>query len=212
MKRCQYCGKEYSDKTAVCPVDGEPLINPEAIPLPSVDRTVFHAALTVPLSLTGNYRIFARGDDLIFIVTEAAAHSILNSIHGFLGPLGIIIPFGLWLFSRHRTKDWNQRLATADPEDLIREDKKNFRVHLSEVRAAVLDPISYWRFTSSKSAVLLTLSIRQNEKLQLQPVTTADVETARHLLVARLPAVLQVNVEWDAVSQRFKKKAAARPA
>jgi hypothetical protein len=29
MKSCEYCGKQYADDVAVCPVDGQPVINQE---------------------------------------------------------------------------------------------------------------------------------------------------------------------------------------
>lgn len=211
MKRCQYCGKEYTDKMAVCPVDGKPLIDPEAIPRPTADRTVFQATLTSPVSLSGQYRIYVRGDDLIFICIEAATRSILNSIHGFLGPLGAVIPLCLWLFSRPKTKDWKERLETTDPEDLIQDDEKNFRLHLSEVREAALDPPSNWRY-SGKSAGCLKLRVRQDEKMKLELATSDDVETARRLLALRLPSLLQINVEWNEANQCFQKRHPHAPA
>ncbi len=210
MKRCQYCGKEYADKLVVCPSDGQPLIDPEANPRPAANGTVFDATLTAPVSRSGQYRIYVRGGDLIFIQIEAGAHSILNSVHGFLGPFGAVIPFALWLFSRHKAKDWKQRLEMADPEDLIRENEKNFRLHLSEIREATLEPPSSWRL-SGKSAGCLNLLIRQGEKMKLELNSPADVETARQLLAPRLSSILQVNVEWDEARQRFQKRKVPAP-
>ena len=211
MKRCQYCGKCYADKVTVCPADGYPLVNPGAIPGPATDRTAFSAALTSRTLPSGQYRIYVRGDDLIFIQVEAAAHSVLDSIHGFLGPFGALIPLATWAFSKHRPKGWTQRLETADPEDLIRDDEKNFRLHLSEIREATMDAVPYWRL-SAKSAVRLDLLVRQNEKMKLALATSADVETARQLFASRLPAVFKVNVEWSEADQRFQKKEAHTPA
>ncbi|MGO8837173.1 MAG: hypothetical protein ACLQAH_17795 [Limisphaerales bacterium] len=211
MKRCQYCGKEYADKLVVCPTDGQPLIDPQVIPKPAANGTVFNATLTAPVSRSGQYRIYVRSGDLIFILIEGTANSILNAIPALLGPFGAAIPFFLWLFSRHKARNWNQRLAEADPEDLIREDEKNFRLHLSEIREATLGPPSSWRL-NGKSAGCLNLLIRQGEKMKLELSSPADLETARQLLEPRLPSILQVNGEWDEARQRFRKRKASAPA
>jgi len=205
MKRCQYCGKEYTDKVAVCPVDGQPLIDPEAIPKPAPDRPVFKATLSSSIFFSGQYRIYVRGGDLIFILIEDSAHSILNSIHGLLGPLGIIVPLFLWLFSRRKTRDWKQRLETAEPEDLILEDTKNFRLHFSEIREASLEPPSLWRLKGA-SAGCLKLLIRQGDRMKLELSEPADMAIVRQLLASRLPGIFRMNVEWNATAGRFQKK------
>ena len=41
MKKCTYCGKEYTDEAEVCPRDGEPLVDPNA-PKPSTVSPVVH--------------------------------------------------------------------------------------------------------------------------------------------------------------------------
>jgi hypothetical protein len=144
---------------------------------------------------------------LIFILIEGTANSILSAVPAFLGPFGAAIPFFLWLFTRHKARDLNRRLAKADPEDLMRENEKNFRLHLSEIREATLGPPSFWRL-SGKSAGCLTLLVRQGEKMKLELSSPADVESARQLLAPRLLSILQVNVEWDEARQRFQKRKA----
>jgi hypothetical protein len=115
------------------------------------------------ISSSGKYRVYVRGSDLIFILTEGGTHAIINSLHGLLGPFGGVIAFFMWLFSRHKAKDLNRRLEDADPEDLIRDNEKNFRLHLSEIRDAAVEPASFWQL-SGKQAGRLDLFIRQGEK------------------------------------------------
>jgi hypothetical protein len=195
MKRCEYCGKQYANDVTACPVDGQPVTYPEVTPNPAeprrtADRTAFNVKLISPLSRSGKYRIYVRGSDLIFIQTEGTS-SVLNSIHGFLGPLGSLIPLFLWLFSRHKTREFNRRLEEADPEDLIQGNGNNFRLHLSEIRDAVMEPASLF-----EGGGRLSLSIRQGEKMKLAFVSSHDLKTALQLLPPLLPSTLRVNAEW----------------
>ena len=191
MKRCQYCGKTYADKLTVCPADGQPLIDPEAAASRAGDPSMFRAGLSAPASRAGKYQVYVRGGDLIFILTESARFAILNSIHGFLGPFGVFIPLALWLFSQHQPKDRKQRLEAADPEDLIRDDERNFRLHLSEIREATLDPASFWRLSRIKAVACLTLLVRQNERLKLELSSPADVAIIRRLISPKLAGILK---------------------
>jgi hypothetical protein len=216
MNRCQYCGKEYADNVTVCLIDGQPVVarktNPETSSktavVPRADpQAAFYATLVLPISASGVYRIYIRSGDLIFIMIEGGTTSILNSIHGLLGPLGAIIPLFLWLFGRHRTRDWKRRVAEADPEDLIRENEKNFRLHLSEIREATLEPPSFWQL-HGKQVGQLHLLIRQNETMRLELGSPDDLETARQLLTPLLHSTFRVNLEWNAAKGRFEKKKA----
>jgi hypothetical protein len=212
MKTCHYCGKEYADSVVVCPVDGQPITNSlEETRKRIATQAAFNARLVSPASLSGKYRIYVRSSNLIFILTEGTANSILNSIHGFLGPFGAVIPLFLWLFSRRKAHEFNRRLEGADPEDLIRENEKNFRLHLSEIRDAIVEPASLFGL-SSKQAGRLDLFIRQGERMKLDFESPNELRTALQLLTPLLPSTLRVNVEWDEAKQRFQKNKTHTPA
>ena len=168
MKICEYCGKQYADNVTICPVDRQPVTNgaetrKRVAAQPATTQAAFNARLVSSISSSGKYRVYVRGSDLIFILTEGGTHAIINSLHGLLGPFGGVIAFFMWLFSRHKAKDLNRRLEDADPEDLIRDNEKNFRLHLSEIRDAAVEPASFWQL-SGKQAGRLDLFIRQGEK------------------------------------------------
>ena len=158
--------------------------------------------------MSGKYRIYVRSNNLIFILTEGTANSILNSIHGFWGPFGAVIPLFLWLFTQRQTHEFNRRLEGADPEDLIRDNEKNFRLHLSEIRDATVEPASLL-WLSSKQAGRLNLSIRQDEKMKLDFESPNELRAALQLLTPLLPSILRVNVEWNEKNHRFQKKKTA---
>jgi uncharacterized membrane protein YvbJ len=75
MKRCSYCGKEYTDDVTICPLDGEPVINQEELrqkmaPPPTATRSAFDVRLITPISSAGAYRVFIERSDLLFIQIE----------------------------------------------------------------------------------------------------------------------------------------------
>ena len=115
MKICEYCGKEYADNVAVCPVDGQPVINPaekqrKIAAQSEAAGTAFNVILVSPLLSAGKYRIFVERSDLLFIQVEGGSRSILEAAVPFLGPAGGIIPLTLWLFNKRKAKAKRQRL------------------------------------------------------------------------------------------------------
>ena len=115
MKSCEYCGKQYADDVAVCPVDGQPVINQEEkqgkfAAQPEAAGTAFNVKLVSPISSAGKYRVFVERSDLLFIQIEGGSRSVLEAAAPFLGPAGNIIPLTLWLFGKRKTKAKRQRL------------------------------------------------------------------------------------------------------
>jgi len=144
MRRCDHCGAQYGDKVSICPADGLPTVNPQAKPgsvFGSVSgQAAFNVKVVSPVSAAGSYRVFVQGGDLFFIQMESGSNQILNALVPLLGPFGGLANVFGWLFSRRKTNDFNERLQSADPENLLRDSKKNFRFHLAEIRQAVIEP------------------------------------------------------------------------
>lgn len=208
MKHCSYCGKACADDVAVCPIDGQPLVNPQepqdkAAPPPPGARPSFDVQLVSPISSAGAYRVFDERSDLLFIQMEGGPKSILAAVAPLLGPLGGVIPLVLWLFTRCQAQAKRQRLETGDPEELLRESQASFKLNLAEIRDAAIEPPGL--FAHSGKAGRLNLSVRHGEKIQCEFATAADVNAAIRLLVPLLNATLQVNVKWNAEKQRFEK-------
>src|SRR5664279_6370389 len=75
MKSCEYCGKQYADDVAVCPVDGQLVINQvekqrKIAAQPEATGTAFNVKLVSPISSAGKYRVFVERSDLLFIQVE----------------------------------------------------------------------------------------------------------------------------------------------
>ncbi len=209
MKRCEYCGKQYADNVAVCPVDGHTVINQErkqgkiTAPLEAAG-TSFNVILVSPLSSAGKYRVFVERSDLLFIQVEGGSRSILEAAAPFLGPAGVIIPLTLWLFGKSRTKAKRQRLEEGDPEELLRESKNNFKLNLAEIREAAFEAPGF--FQNSGKAGRLNFSVRHGEKIKCEFDNDTDLNKAIHLLTPLLSSTLKVNVDWNGEKRRFERK------
>ena len=132
MKNCSFCGREYADDMAVCPIDGQPVISPQAGPgktvaSPQTVRPAFDVRLVSPIFSAGKYRVFVERSDLLFIQMEGGSKSILAAAAPLLGPLGFVVPLVLWLLTLGKTHTKRQRLEAGDPEELLRESEANFR-------------------------------------------------------------------------------------
>ena len=209
MKSCEYCGKQYTDDVAVCPVDGQPVIHLEGKPgkipaQPETARRAFNVKLVSPILSAGKYRIFVERNDLLFIQIEGGSRSILEAVAPLVGPAGSVIPLTLWLFTKRKTKAKLQRLEEGDPEDLLRDGVKNFRLHQAEIRDAAIEAPTF--FSTSGKASRLNFSVRHGEKIKCEFENTAEMKEAIHLLVPLLNSNLKVNVEWNEAKRRYEKK------
>jgi hypothetical protein len=209
MKRCSYCGKEYTDDVTVCPLDGEPVVNREElrktiVPQPAATQSAFDVKLISPISSAGTYRVFIECSDLLFIQLESGSKSILAALAPLLGPFGGLIPLVLWLFTKKKAKDRLQKIEQQNPEDLLRESEKNFKLHLAEIRDAAIEPPSI--IATSGKAGRLILLVRHGEKFRFEFKDAADLNQAIHLLMPLMGSTLRINVEWNGQKQRFEKK------
>jgi hypothetical protein len=209
MKNCSCCGHEYADDMTVCPLDGQPVINQERhrkkiTTPPAATQTAFNAKLITPIFSAGTYRIFVERSDLLFIQIEGGSKSILAATAPLLGPAGNLIPLGLWLFTKKKAKDRLQNVDQQNPEDRLRESEQNFKLHLSEIRDASIEPPTL--FAASGKAGRLHLLVRHGEKFKFEFENAVEMNKAIHLLAPLLNSTLKVNVEWNEEKRRFEKK------
>jgi hypothetical protein len=209
MKTCSCCGKEYADAVTVCPTDGQPVINVEelrkqAVAPPQATQAAFNAKLISPISSAGTYRIFVERQDLIFIQIEGGSKSVLAAIAPLLGPAGNLIPLGLWLFDRGKTKKRRQKIHEGNPEELLRENGKNFKLYLAEIRDAAIEAPGF--FSKSGKGGRLNFLVRHGERIKFEFENAGEMNNAIHLLAPLLNSTLKVNVEWNGAKRRFERK------
>lgn len=209
MKKCSYRGKEYADAATICPVDGQPVINrkePRQKPAarPADTQSAFNAKLVSPISFAGTYRIFVERNDLIFIQIQGGSRSILEALAPALGPFGGLIPLVLWLFTKREAKARLERLQAGKPEELLRDNEKNFKLYLAEIRDAAIEAPSF--LAAGGKAGRLNFLVRHGDKIKCEVEATEDLSAAICLLVPLLGSTLKVNVEWNAQKRRFERK------
>jgi hypothetical protein len=205
MNRCQYCGKEYADNVTTCPIDGQLVVGVEGIRNRVASRPTFNAQLVSPLLSFGLYRIYVRRSDLIFVWIEGGVGSILEGMIPFLGHFAALVLLVIWSFSKRTAQESDQKLDANDPENLLRGNAKNFRLSLSEIRDAAMEPASFWGFSNGQAG-RLNFSVRHGEKVKLVFETPNELEAALQLLSPLMPSLMQVNVEWNESKHRFQKK------
>ncbi|MGA9777039.1 MAG: hypothetical protein ACLPRE_11500 [Limisphaerales bacterium] len=189
MKNCSCCGRESADNAAVCPIDGQPVLSPQAgqgkvAASPQAAPSAFDVRLVSPILSAGKYRVFVERGDLIFIQMEGGSKSILAAAAPLLGPPGAVIPLVLWLFTNRKARAKRQQLETGDPEELLRESASNFKLNLAEIRDAAIEEPA--RFANVGKTGRLNLLVRHGERIKCEFENTAEMNKAIHLLVPQL--------------------------
>ncbi len=209
MRRCEYCGAQYSDKVSICPADGQPTINPHAqsgtIFGGGVRRDAFKAKIVSPMKMEGGYLIFVQSSDLIFIQIESASSHALSLLLPVLGPLGGVVSLFGWLFSRGKVNDFNERLHSTAPEILLDDSKKNFRLSPAEIRQVVIEPAAATTFSKNEVGRII-LTIRQGEILKLVFAERANMDAVWQQLATGFFVPLQADLEWNAKSEQYDPK------
>jgi hypothetical protein len=208
MKRCEHCGTQYADKVSTCPADGHLTINPleqsRSVSSSALGLAAFDAKVVSPLLAAGSYQIFVQGSDWVFIQIESGSRTALDAVIPFLGPAGGIISLAAWLFSKRKTRNFQERLESDAPENLLRDSEKNFRLHLGEIRQAVIEPPPTLIFSGTEAG-RITLTVRHGETLKLAFATREHLDAAWHLLKAALFSAVLAEVEWNAEKEKYQK-------
>jgi hypothetical protein len=203
MKTCSYCGKQYPDEVTVCPIDGKQLIG-AGEGIPAVARHYFDIRLLSPFSRAGKYRVFVERNDLIFIQTGSRGSWLVEIPTHFLGPFGHLIPLVLWLLNRKGAKVSSERLHTASPEELLRENDANFKLYLAEIRDASVEAPSLLAMQGKYGRLILL--VRHGEKFKGEFTGSADPDAAIRLLGPALNSTLRISPQWNEERRRFEKR------
>ena len=212
MKRCSYCGKRYGNKVEVCPVDQIPLEQLEDTPQRSTISLgpalpAFNATVSARRVSSGPYRIYLRGDDLLFIQTEPSQGSKgLEVLMGLLGPAGSLVALALGLLSKKKIKHDLSRIDERDPDDLLKENERNFTLYIPEIRDAVMKPPDEGPGLPGARAGRLELRLADGRKMKLVFPAAGDAKIALDVFARRLPSTLRIEHEPEKTGNRFEIK------
>jgi hypothetical protein len=152
------------------------------------------------------YRVYARESDLFFIqLAGLSATADALTIH--FGLIGYLIRESMKRRAKKKTEEFLQRAGNQAPEELLRENKNNFKVHIPEIRDSTIEPPSFFAL-HGKQAGRWNFSLRDGKKMRLEFENTDEMKAALDALPRLMNATLQVNVEWDETRKRFHKKKA----
>jgi hypothetical protein len=152
------------------------------------------------------YRVYARESDLFFIqLAGLSATADALTIH--FGLIGYLIRESMKRRAKKKTEEFLQRAGNQAPEDLLRENKNNFKVYIPEIRDSTIEPPSFFAL-HGKQAGRWNFSLRDGKKMRLEFENTDEMKAALDALPRLMNATLRVNVEWDETRKRFHKKKA----
>ena len=152
------------------------------------------------------YRVYARESDLFFIqLAGLSATADALTIH--FGLIGYLIRESMKRRAKKKTEEFLQRAGNQDPEELLRENKNNFKVYIPEIRDSTIEPPS-WFALHGKQVGRWNFSLRDGKKMRFEFENTDEMKAALDALPQLMNATLRVNVEWDETKKRFHKKKA----
>ena len=153
------------------------------------------------------YRVYARRDDLFFIVVAEGLSANPETLTVHLGLIGWLIGASMKKRAKKKQAIAAERMDQTDPEQLLTEHKRNFRLHTSEITEASIEPRPAITFDGHQVGHWKALC-RDGKKLKFQFEHNDDMTAALDSLAKFFNGSLQVNVEWDERKKKFSKKKA----
>jgi hypothetical protein len=149
------------------------------------------------------YRVYARGNDLYFIQL-AGLSTTAQALTIHFGLIGMLIGESMKRRAKKKTEEFLQRAGQVDPEELLRENKNNFKVYIPEIREAAIEPPALFAM-HGKQAGRWNFSLRDGKKMRFEFENSDELKAALDVLPRLLNATLRVNVEWNEMKKRFQK-------
>ncbi|MGA2243104.1 MAG: hypothetical protein ABSH11_13850 [Verrucomicrobiota bacterium] len=149
------------------------------------------------------YRIYVKGSDLFFIQLAGFSQTAeVLTVH--FGLIGLLIGESMKRRAKKNAETTLQRAGQVDPEELLRENKNNFKVHIPEIREAAIDPPALFAM-HGKQAGRWNFSLRDGRKMRFEFENSDELKAALDVLPRLLNATLRINVEWNEIKKRFQK-------
>jgi hypothetical protein len=153
------------------------------------------------------YRVYLRRDDLFFIVLAEGLSANPETLTVHLGLLGLLIGASMKKRAKKKNATATERMNQTDPEQLLSEHKRNFRLHTSEIGETSIEPRPAITFDGHQAGHWKLLK-RDGKKLKFQFENNDEMTIALDALSKYFNGSLKVNVEWNAKKKKFLKKTA----
>ena len=99
---------------------------------------------------------------------------------------------------------YDKNAQSPIPQELLRENKNNFKVYIPELRDSAIEPPSFFTL-HGKQAGRWNFSLRDGKKMRFEFENSDELKAALDVLPRLLNATLRVNVEWNEIKKRFQK-------
>jgi hypothetical protein len=149
------------------------------------------------------YRVYARGNDLYFIQL-AGLSTTAQALTIHFGLIGMLIGESMKRRAKKKAEATLQRAGQVDPEEMLRENKNNFKVYFPEIREAAIEPPALFAM-HGKQAGRWNFSLRDGKKMRFEFENSDELKAALDVLPRLFNATLRVNVEWNEMKKRFQK-------
>jgi hypothetical protein len=150
------------------------------------------------------YRVYARGSDLYFIRLGGLS-ATTDALTMHFGLIGYLIRESMKRRAKKKTEELLQRAGQVDPEQLLRDNKSNFKLFVPEVREAVIEPPALFA-RHGRQAGRWNVFLQNGKKMRFEFENTDELKVALNVLPQLMNATLRINVEWDETKKRFQKK------
>jgi hypothetical protein len=151
------------------------------------------------------YRVYVRRDDLFFIVLAEGLSANPETLTVHFGLLGMLIGASMKKRAKKKHAAAAERMDQTDPEQLLTEHKRNFRLHASEISEGSIEPRPAITFDGHQVGHWKLLR-RDGKKLKFQFENNEDMAEALDSLSKYFNGSLKVNVEWDERKKKFIKR------
>lgn len=149
------------------------------------------------------YRVYARRSDFFFIeVPGLSATADALTIH--FGLIGLLVRQSMKKKAKKKAEAMFQSAEHQDPEQLIGQNKNNFKIYIPEIRDSSIEPPVLFAM-HGKQAGRWSFSMRDGKKMRFEFENTDDMKSAMNVLPRLLEGTLKVNVEWNEAKKRFQK-------
>ena len=153
------------------------------------------------------YRVYARRSHLFFVVLAEGLSANPETLTVHFGLLGLLIQSSMKKRAKKKEAASVERMDQIDPEQLLAEHKKNFKVHASEIRESSIEPRPAFTFDGHQVGYL-KLMLRDGRKMKILFLTNEEMTAALEGLSGFFNGDLKVNVQWNEKKKRFDKKKA----
>src|SRR3954469_13024936 len=143
------------------------------------------------------YRVYVRRDDLFFIVLAEGLSANPETLTVHFGLLGLLIGAMMKKRAKKKHAAATERMNHTAPEQLLAENKSNFKLHASEIREASIEPRPWLTFEGHQAGHW-KLVLRDERKMKFQFQNNDDMTAALNVLSSFFNDSLKMNAEWDA--------------